>query len=225
MVITWLGLSCFKIQAKSGDREITLITDPFDEKEAGLKLSRNLAADVVTVSHKHPLHGNSGEVSPVGEKKKPFIIESPGEYEIGGMFIYGVNTVHDEKEGKERGKNIIYRIEAEGLSILHLGDLGRELNEKEMENLGDVDVLLVPVGGGTALSVKKAAEAVGTLEPRIVIPMHYKLPELKVSLEPVDKFLRELGVGKVEPVEKLKVSRKDLPADEMKVVVLEKVKS
>lgn len=222
MVITWLGLSCFKIQTKSGDREVTLVTDPFDEGAAGIKLPRNLSADVVTVSHKHPLHGNTGAVSSVGEKKKPFIIESPGEYEIGGMFIYGTQTMLSELEGKERGKNIIYRIEAEGMSVLHLGDLGRELNEKEMENLGDVDILMVPTGGGTAISAKKVAEAVAALEPRIVIPMHYKLPDSKLPLEPVDKFLKEMGVGKQEAQNKLKVSRKDLPVDEMKVVVLEK---
>lgn len=214
MVITWLGLSCFKIQIKSGDREVSAVTDPFDDS-AGIKLPKSLSADVVTVSHKHPLHSASGDVASVGEKKKPFLIDAPGEYEIGGMFIYGTGAA-----GANEGKNIIYKMEAEGITVVHLGDPGKELDEHEVEALGEVDILLVPVGG--SLTVKKIVEVVGTLEPRIVIPMHYKLPELKLPLETVDKFLRELGVGKVEPVSKLKVARKDLPADEMKVIVLER---
>lgn len=218
MVISWLGLSCFKIQTKSGDREITAVTDPYDEGAAGIKLPRNLSADVVTISHKHPLHANAGEVASFEEKKKPFIIESPGEYEIGGMFIYGTGADND---GKEKGKNIIYKMEAEGITVVHLGGLSRELKESEIESLGEVDILLVSPGGAD-FSAKKMAELVGTLEPRIVIPMHYKLPDLKLPLEPVDKFLRELGAGKQEVQNKFKVSRKDLPADEMKVVVLEK---
>lgn len=221
MVITWHGFSCFKIQTKNGDRETVVVTDPFDSS-GGIKMPRNMAADIVTVSHKHPLHSNVADVAPLNDSKKPFVIDIPGEYEAGGTFVYGIKSVHDEKEGKERGSNIIYRFETEGMSIVHLGDLGRQLTVEEMERLENVDILLVPVGGNTTMSLKAMVEVVGELEPRIVIPMHYKLPEVKMQLEAVDKFLRELGVGKIEPENKFKISRKDLPTEDMKVVVLEK---
>ncbi|MBI2099282.1 MBL fold metallo-hydrolase [Candidatus Uhrbacteria bacterium] len=221
MVITWLGLSCFKIQAKTGDKEAVILTDPFDNS-AGIRLPRSIAADLVTVSHKHGLHSNAADVAPLGDRKKPFILDIPGEYEIGNVFVYGISSVHDDKEGKARGKNIIYRIEAEGISLVHLGDLGRELTQAEMEKLENVDILLIPAGGSTALPIKKMVEVVAALEPRVVIPMHYKLPDVKLPLEPLDKFLRELGAGKQEPQSKLKISKKDLPSEDMKVVVLER---
>lgn len=219
MVISWHGLSCFKIQTKNGDRETVIVTDPFDAS-AGIKMPRNIAADVITVSHKHPLHANTSEVGPLNEAKKPLVIDIPGEYEVGGTFLYGIQSVHDQKEGQERGSNIIFRFEAEGMSVGHLGDLGRQLSVEEMEKLENVDILLVPVGGTTTLPLKAMVEIVGELEPRVVIPMHYKLPEIKTPLEGVDKFLRELGVGKSEPENKLKISRKDLPSEEMKVIIL-----
>ncbi len=221
MVITWHGLSCFKIQAKSGNRETVVITDPFDGS-AGIKMPRNIAGDVVTVSHKHNLHSNTSEVGALGESKKPFIIDMPGEYEVGGVFIYGIQSVHDDKEGKERGKNIVFQFEAEGMTVVHVGDLGRQLTPEEMEKMEGVDILMVPVGGGTTLSLKETVNLVGELEPRIVIPMHYKLPDIKISLDPVDKFLRELGVVKPEAQSKLKISRKDLPQDDMIVALLER---
>lgn len=219
MIITWHGLSCFKIQTKNGDRETVIVTDPFDAS-AGIKMPRNIAADVITVSHKHPLHANTAEVGPLNEAKKPLVIDIPGEYEVGGTFVYGIQSVHDQKEGQERGSNIIFRFEAEGMSVGHLGDLGRQLSVEEMEKLENVDILLVPVGGGTTLPLKAMVEIVGELEPRVVIPMHYKLPEIKAPMEGADKFLRELGVGKSEPENKLKISRKDLPSEEMKVIIL-----
>ena len=185
-------------------------------------MPRNMAADLVTVSHKHPLHSNVADVAPLHDAKKPFVIDIPGEYEVGGTFVYGIKSVHDEKEGRERGANIIYRFETEGISVVHLGDLGRQVTTEEMERLENVDILMVPVGAGTTMSLKAMVEVVGELEPRIVIPMHYKLPEVKMQLEAVEKFLRELGVGKVAPESKFKISRKDLPADDMKVVVLER---
>lgn len=219
MVITWHGFSCFKIQAKTGDREVTVVTDPYDSS-GGIKMPRNMSADAVTVSHRHPLHSNAADVAPAEGAKKQFVIDVPGEYEVGGTFVYGIKSAHDEKEGKERGTNIIYRIEAEGISVVHLGDLGRQITVEEKEKLENVDILMVPVGGTTTMPLKAMVEVVGELEPRIVIPMHYKLPEVKAQMETVDKFLRELGVGKSEPENRLKISRKDLPVDDMKVVVL-----
>ena len=222
MIITWHGFSCFKIQTKNQDREVTIVTDPFDSS-GGIKMPRNMAADVVAISHKHAMHSNTADVASLNGAKKPFIIDIPGEYEVGGTFIYGIKSVHDEKEGKERGSNIVYRFETEGISVVHLGDLGRAISPEEKEKLENIYILMVPVGGGTTLSLKAMVEIVGELEPRIVIPMHYKLPEIKTPLEPVEKFLRELGVGKREAENKLKISKKDLPIDDMRVVVLDRV--
>lgn len=222
MYITWLGQSCFKISAKGGsasdnkDQEINLITDPFSP-DIGLKLPRNLTADIVTVSHDHFDHNYTAGVA--GD---PFVISQPGEYEIKNFFIYGIPSFHDNKKGAERGNNIIYRIEAEGLSIVHLGDIGHILSDEEVEKLDNVDVLLIPIGGNYTIGVKEAEEIINQLEPRIVIPMHYKIPGLKVDIDPLDKFAKEMGVGKKEALPKLKISKKDLPQEETQIIILEK---
>lgn len=214
MTITWLGQSCFKIQ--SG--EVTLITDPYNS-EVGFKLPR-LTADIVTVSHDHFDHNNVAGVS--GENGAPFLISSPGEFEVKGVFVYGIPFWHDKSEGKERGVNIVYRIEMEGISIAHLGDLGHILSEEQVAELDGVDILLVPVGGKWTLGASEASEVINEIEPRIVIPMHYKIPGLKVDVDTVDKFLKEMGASKAEKLPKLKISKKDLPQEETKVILLEK---
>lgn len=214
MTITWLGQSCFKIQ--SGD--VTLVTDPYNA-EVGFKLPR-LTADIVTVSHDHFDHNNVKGVS--GPDGAPFLITSPGEYEIKGVFVYGNSFWHDKSEGKERGPNTAYCIEMEGISLAHLGDLGHKLNEEQIEKLDGIDILFVPIGGKWTLSASEAVEVINEIEPRIVIPMHYKIPGLKVDVETIDKFLKEMGASKAERVPKLKISKKDLPQEETKVIVLEK---
>ncbi len=214
MTITWLGQSCFKIQ--TGD--VTLITDPYHQ-EVGFKLPR-LTADIVTVSHDHFDHNNSEGVS--GVEGSPFLISSPGEFEIKGVFVYGIPFWHDKTEGKERGPDVAYRIEAEGISVAHLGDLGHTLSEEQIEKLDGVDILLIPVGGKVTVGASEAVEIINEMEPRIVIPMHYKIPGLKVDVEPVDKFLKEMGASKAERLPKLKISKKDLPQEETKLILLEK---
>jgi L-ascorbate metabolism protein UlaG (beta-lactamase superfamily) len=214
MTITWLGQSCFKIQ--SGD--VTLVTDPYSA-EVGFKLPR-LTADIVTVSHDHFDHNNIDGVS--GENGAPFIISSPGEFEVKGVFVYGNSFWHDKSEGKERGSSIAYCIETEGISLAHLGDLGHTLNEEQIEKLNGIDILFVPVGGKYTLGASEAVEIINELEPRLVIPMHYKIPGLKSDVETVDKFLKEMGASKAERLPKLKISKKDLPQEETRVVVLEK---
>lgn len=212
MIITWLGHSCFKIQDKTGPEAITVVTDPFD-KSIGLKVP-NFEADIVTVSHNHNDHNNTGAI-----RGNPFIIKSAGEYDVKGVFIDGAEAYHDEKEGAERGKNIIYRIDIDDISVAHLGDLGHILDAKQLGKLEGTDILLIPVGGIFTLDAKKAVEVVSQIEPRIVIPMHYKTPGLKINLEPIDKFIKELGL-KPTYEEKLKISKKDLPAEEMELVIL-----
>lgn len=218
--IVWHGLSCFSIETKNGDAVAHLVTDPFDP-EVGLKLPRNLSADVVTISHEHQSHNNVDAVKSLGDKKI-FVVRTPGEYEVGGLFVYGISAPHDDKDGKEKGMTTLYRYEIGDLSIGHLGDLGTPIVDNQRELLEDVDILLVPVGDESVLTAKQAVEVITQLSPRIVVPMHYALPGLKTKSDPVEKFLKEMGVFKAEHVTKLKLMKKDLPADETKVIVIDK---
>lgn len=211
MVISWYGQSCFKIQ--SGD--ITLIIDPFD-KSIGLTPPRQIGANIVVVSHEHPDHNN---VASIGGD--PFVIASPGEYDIKGVKVRGIFSFHDNEGGKERGTNTIYIIGIENMRLCHLGDLGqKELNEEQLEDIGNVDILMVPVGGHRTLDAEWASGVIKQIEPKIVIPMHYKVPSLNIDLDSVDKFLKEMGADKKEAVEKLTIKKRELPAEETEVVVM-----
>lgn len=211
-MISYLGQSCFKLQDKLGPEGVTLVTDPFS-KDLGLKVP-NFEADIVTVSHQHEDHNNAGAL-----RGTPFVIDMPGEYDVKGVMIQGVKTFHDNKAGAERGGNIVYRIEIDDLTIVHLGDLGHVLTDEQLEQLDGVDILMIPVGGKYTIDAKTAVEVIGQLEPRIVIPMHYKLAGSKSDLEPVEKFVKELGV-QPRTEERLKISKKDLPQEGMDLVVM-----
>lgn len=212
MYITWLGHACFKLQDKTGSDGITIVTDPFNST-TGLKPPR-LEADILTISHGHHDHSNREAV-----KGNPFVIDTAGEYEIKGVAIEGVEAFHDDKKGGERGKNIIYRIDMDDITVVHLGDLGQTLEPKQLESLVGADILMIPVGGKYTLDAKKAVEVVSQIEPRIVIPMHYKVPGLKLDIDGVEKFVKELGL-KPRQEDKLKISKKDLPQEEMELVIL-----
>jgi L-ascorbate metabolism protein UlaG (beta-lactamase superfamily) len=208
-----LGQSCFKIQDKIGADGVTIVTDPFDKKY-GLKVP-NFEANIVTVSHDHDDHNNVKSL-----RGNPFVITTAGEYDVQGIMVEGVESYHDEKQGAERGKNIIYRIEVEDITIVHLGDLGHVLDDKQLEKLVGADILLVPVGGKYTIDAKKAVEVVSQVEPRIVIPMHYKISGLKIDdIENVEKFVKEMGVKPTEE-DKLKINKKDLPQEDMELVIL-----
>jgi len=209
MIITSLGHSCFKIQ----DKDVILVTDPFDQS-TGLKTPR-LKADIVTISHDHHDHNNVSAIM-----GNPFVISGPGEYEVKGVFVYGIPGYHDKKQGAERGPITMYLIEMEDLSLAHLGDLGCLLNDDQLEKLEGADILMIPVGGKYTINAKEAVEVINQIEPRIVIPMHYKVPGLKVTVDPVDIFCKEMGIKKIEGLDKLKISKKDLPAEETKVIIL-----
>jgi len=210
VVITWYGQSCFKIQ--SG--ETVVFTDPFN-KEIGLTPPRS-QANVVTISHDHLDHNNCEALS--GE---PLVVAGPGEYESKGIEVKGVLAFHDDKEGKERGVNTIYVIEMEGIKIGHLGDLGQsKLTAEQVEQIDGVDILMVPVGGTYTIDGETAVDIINQIEPRLVIPMHYKIPGLAVKLDGVDVFLKEMGIAKKEAVDKLTIKKKDLPEEEMQVVVM-----
>ncbi len=212
MMITWQGHSCFKIQDKVGPDGVTVVTDPFD-KEIGLKVP-NFEADLVTVSHDHHDHSNVSAL-----RGNPFVIDCAGEYDFKGVLVEGIDSFHDNKNGEERGRNIIYRMEIDDISVAHLGDLGAPLDNSQLEKLVGTDILLIPVGGKYTLDAKAAVEVISQIEPRIVIPMHYKTDGLTIELDSIDKFIKELGI---EPTyeEKLKISKKDLPQEDMELVIL-----
>ena len=171
---------------------------------------------MVLSTHTHEDHSNTPAVS-----GQILTITGPGEYEVKGVSVTGVQVYHDKKEGEERGKNTIYNINIDGLNIVHLGDLGHVLTESQIEELGQTDILLIPVGGVYTINAKEAVEVITQLEPKIVIPMHYKIEGLKFELEGVEIFLKELGIETPAPQPKLSITKDKLP-DEMQVVVLEK---
>ncbi len=201
MDISWLGHSCFRIR---GD-QTTVITDPYSPG-LGYSLGKPNAR-IVTVSHQHPGHSYVQGIS--GE---PRLVTGPGEYEIGSVLIIGIATFHDGEKGSNRGKNTVYLMEVGEISVCHLGDLGHMLTAEQMEELGNVDILLIPVGGVSTINAPIAAEIVRQLEPKVVIPMHYQTEVLNRELEPVERFLKETGVEQVTPQPKLSLTRSSLPA-------------
>jgi len=213
MYLTWLGHSSFKLQDKVGSDGVVVITDPFDPAFVGLKMP-SLEADVVTISHDHKDHNYLKAI-----RKEPFVISAAGEYETKGVFIEGVDSFHDNKQGAERGGNLIYRIEMDDIAVTHLGDLATTLDTKQLERLEGTDILLVPVGGHFTLDAKLAVEVIKQIEPRIVVPMHYKVDGLKFELDSLDKFIKELGL-KPTNEEKLKISKRELPTEDMELVIL-----
>jgi len=213
MQINWFGQACFRIQEKIGSENIVIITDPFG-KSCGLKVPK-LDADIITVSQEHPEHGNLE-----GLKDKPFIVKCAGEYDVKGVLIEGIDSQSGQSQSRSPGGNIIYRLELNGVSIVHLGGLGHELDEKQMEKIASPDILLIPVGGGRMIGARTAVELVSRIEPRIVIPMMYKLPDLKSDIQGAEKFIKEIGL-KPRQEEKLKLSKKDLPQDETELVILQ----
>ena len=212
MDIKYLGHSSFYVKSKDG----RLVMDPYDAS-IGLKFPKT-EADVVTISHGHPDHSNlSGVTGDV------LVVDSPGEFEKKEIRIFGFQSYHDAKKGVERGENIIFKFEIEGMSILHCGDLGYVLEDSFIEEIGEVDVLLVPTGGVYTIDAEQAVELVRKIEPSVIIPMHYNTtglnPKTFGSLSPVTDFLKKIGKDGTVPVTKLTLKKEDL-AEEMKVVVM-----
>ena len=223
MEITWYGHSCFRLTERS---YATVVTDPFDNKAIGYD-SLKLKSDIVTVSHDAPGHNNTDAVKGVSH-----VIDGPGEFEIGGVFVTGVQT-EGSGSGKKKSKskdneasvrNTVYVFDYDGITVAHLGDLKEVPTQSEIESLGPINVALIPVGGGSALNAAKAAEVISLIEPNLVIPMHYSTPSAKVSLDSLNKFIKEMGLSKAETQPSLKVTRSGLP-NETHVVVLDYQKS
>ena len=192
----------------------TVVCDPFDSESVGYSPLK-LKADIVTSSHDAPGHNFLTAV-----KGYSHAITGPGEFEIGSVFITGVQMDGQGKKAAEKPRNTLYVFDYMGITVAHLGDLRSVPPQTEIEALGTVHVVLVPVGGGSGLNAAKAAEIVSLLEPNIVIPMHYFTPAAKVPLDRLDKFLKEMGLHEAETVPSLKVTKSSLP-EETKVVVLD----
>ncbi len=212
MQIFWHGFSCVRIEASHGDQSATLVTDPYSS-ESGLRFPRTLAPDVVALTHEDdkqfPIDAFTNE---------PFIIRTPGEYEVNGIFVYAMplRTAEDKYPFE-----LMYRFQVEGMSVGFLGGLKRMLTDDEIAALGSIDILLLPVGGGDRLSAKQAVELITAIEPRMVIPLAYHVEGIKEELGTADAFCQQL-VCKREDATKLKISKKDLPAEDLVVTVLER---
>jgi L-ascorbate metabolism protein UlaG (beta-lactamase superfamily) len=193
----------------------TVVTDPFDAS-VGLSPPK-LRADVITVSHDAPGHNHLSAVK--GERR---VIQGAGEYEIGGVFITGIAM--DVPQAGNGRPNTLYVFDFEGLTVAHLGDLAFVPSQPQIEDLGTVDVALVPVGGGGALTPSQAAEVISLIEPKIVVPMHYQTGKETLKLGPASRFLSEMGIGQLEPIDSLKVSKAGL-SDETQVVLLARAES
>ena len=210
MHLSWYGQSCFKIQTK----DATIIVDPFDRATTGLEPPRS-KADVALFTHKHADHASPEY------RNAEFVIAGPGEYESKGVHFYGFAVPHDDAGGKRLGFSTAFLIEADDLRMLHLGDFGAGgLTHEEIDEIGDVDILLIPVGGSYTLNGEGAERIVRQIEPHVVLPMHYAVPRLKMKLDGVEKFLREMGASKTEAIPKYVVKKKDLKEDGTEVVVL-----
>lgn len=214
MDIQHLGHSSFFIKTSKG----TLITDPFDSKMVGLHYPRR-EADIVTVSHDHNDHNMVSLID--GD---PFVCRFPGEYEKNGIHVTGYPSYHDNKSGGERGKNTLFKIEADHLTLLHCGDLGHVLSNELLEEIGNIDIIFIPIGGIFTISSDEAIKIINEIEPSIVIPMHFFQKEMNKEifgkLETVDQFIHKIGVESVQRVKKLTV-KKDFLADGCTIVLFD----
>jgi len=217
MDIKYLGHSSFKLKGKVG----SVITDPFDPKMVGLDYLR-VSAEMVTVSHNHGDHNQVSRVTGTTSRETPFVIDRRGEYEASGIGAIAIKSWHDDKEGSERGENLIFVFQIDGVVVAHLGDLGHTLSDKQIAKIGVVDVLLIPVGGEYTIGPSEAVKVIEQLSPAIVVPMHYKLPGMTVQFEKlasVDDFLEKSGFENARREDKLSLTKTNLP-EETEVVVL-----
>jgi len=232
MNIIWHGQTCFELLiTPAKNSQVKIVIDPFPE-EIGLRLPK-VEANILLTTHNRLVHNNIIKAV----SGNPFLISGPGEYEVKGVYIQGIPTRHNEKNSKEEGENTIYTIEAEDLKLCHLGNFNqKELTEEQLEKIGDIDILMIPIGGVSTLSTNEALKIMSQIEPNITIPMCYQIPEqqrrvemkrqlhrlpkLKLKLEGIDKFLKIMGIKKIEPQNKLTIKKKDISPEEAKVVIL-----
>jgi len=209
--ITYLGQSSFKIKSTNA----ALITDPFDSKATGLPW-RKQEADIVTISHEHSDHNCLDKID-----GNPFVIREPGEYEIKGVHIIGESSSHGQTDGKDLGENTFFTFRWDDFVIVHLGDLGKPLASAQLEELGQVDVLMVPVGGKWTIGAEAASELIAQIEPCFVVPMHYRLVEEQKDLQPVTEFLDQMGAENITSQSSLDLKSKNALPDQTQVVLLD----
>ncbi|MCP4541014.1 MAG: MBL fold metallo-hydrolase [Chloroflexi bacterium] len=209
MEITWYGQTCFRLSERG---LATVVTDPHPP-EIGLAFPRPRAHIVTTSYDNDQCRYTSGVRGPFK------LLDGPGEYEIGDVFVTGITTFADSKRGASRGLNTVFTFNFGGLNVCHLGTLGHVPTQSQVENVGTVHVLLVPVGGSGSLTPARASEVISLFEPNIVIPMRYKVPGLEVKLGTLSRFLKEMGLEKVESQDALKISRTNL-SEGTQVIVL-----
>lgn len=217
MEIRWFGQSFFEVKTDTNiKKEVKIYFDPFNGS-IGLKEPSGLEADVVLVSHDHEDHNNVGVF-----EKKGVVFRTAGEYSASGVDIKGMVSFHDKSEGAERGVNIIFSVFSEGMKIVHLGDLGHPLSEKQIKDLGTVDVLFVPIGNVNSLDLKDALKTIKDLAPKIIVPMHYKIEGLNRDLSGLEPFCKEMGVSESEPQRKLVLKQSGIEGKDMEITILEK---
>ena len=208
-----MGHSSFKLKSKEG---MVIIIDPFTVEKVGLPFAKDVA-DVLIVSHDHDDHNQKEMITGPVKRDKTFVIENEGEYEIGGVEINSSKTYHDKVEGVERGRNLLTTINMDGITVCHLGDLGHKLTESQVERIGDVDLLLIPVGGVFTVDPQEAVEIIKEIQPSLVVPMHYKvdgLTEMFAGLATLDQFKDKCKLPVMgEPVHKIKIEESGLPED------------
>lgn len=209
MIISWLGHSFFKIETKNK----VIAIDPYNEESLGLKPPR-FKADILLISHNHKDHNNKKVI--LGE---PFILEELGEIETDGIFIEGILSYHDDANGKYRGLNTIFIIYSEEMKLCFLGDLGeKKLKEESLQKVSNADILFIPIGGNYTIDGEEAISLINQIEPKIIIPMHYKIEGLKLKLDSEDKFLKAFS-KKPEVLDKLVIRKTQLP-QETRIVLL-----
>jgi L-ascorbate metabolism protein UlaG (beta-lactamase superfamily) len=224
MEIIWHGHSFFEIQGKTAQGKIVVAVDPFDKK-IGLKPKRT-KAHILLLTHYHYDHSNKEVVTgiPSKDRKDLFLIDEPGEYEVKGVKIRGIPSFHDKVQGKERGENTIFVIEIEGIKVCHMGDFGEaELSNEQAKEIVGVDVLLIPVGGKFTISGKEAARIVSQIEPKIVVPMHYKTKETNLDIDNENSFLNFIGLKEKEKIQKLKIQKNEIERQEGTQVIVMKI--
>jgi L-ascorbate metabolism protein UlaG (beta-lactamase superfamily) len=212
MEISWYGHSCFRIFDRG---QAAVVCDPYDHREVGYEPLK-LKADIVTISHESPRHSYLGAI-----KGDAYIIRGAGEYEVGGVFVTGVRTDSKRRKDSPAKINNLYLINYGGINIIHLGDMLQVPSQSEVESLGPVHIALVPVGGDGGLNAARAVDAISLFEPNIIIPMHYATPASKLKLEPISKFLKDMGLSSVETIPSLKLASTTSLPEEPQVVVLD----
>ncbi|HLD21179.1 MAG TPA: MBL fold metallo-hydrolase [Patescibacteria group bacterium] len=214
MQISWNGFSSFEIITKTSSGDVRLVTDPY-QNSTGLRFPRTLEAEILLESHDEEDANNREAV--VGS---PYIIDLPGEFEVRSVFVFGVSAVLKREEKGRKIQNLLFRIETEGMRLAHLGALDRPLTDEELQKLENIDILMIPVGGGRYMDPSIASEVISQIEPRVVIPMTHALPSMKEPLSSIDDFCKAFGTCRREDMNKYKVTRKDLPEEDMVIISL-----